>query len=272
VRRLLAGIIATVAVAGFGLAAATVEADHEYTRWPSRDGAPPVVTVIPWNIDNPALLGAVEEATRVWNDTGVVRLYIEPARTFDPAVVWSSEDCPQSPPANTVYLCDYPITAGGLTETVTSLYQGQWFIATNRLWVHDAAATGILHIALHELGHALGLNHTTDPGSIMSGFDPAKLCPNAHDLSHLQPQADGISVAPGSGPAYVPSAEAVYLTGALASGLDADTIDVRIVGSDVNTTELDHLVAKAESLIGRKIRYTLAKVHEEPRTPNLRLL
>ena len=66
--------------------------------------------------------------------------------------------------------------------------------------------------------------------------------------------------------------EAVYLTGALASGLDADTIDVRIVGSDVNTTELDRLVAKAETLIGRKIRYTLATVHEEPRTPNLRLL
>ena len=66
--------------------------------------------------------------------------------------------------------------------------------------------------------------------------------------------------------------EAVYLTGALASGLDADTIDVRIIGSDVNTTELDRLVAKAETLIGRKIRYTLATVHEEPRTPNLRLL
>jgi hypothetical protein len=66
--------------------------------------------------------------------------------------------------------------------------------------------------------------------------------------------------------------EAVYLTGALASGLDADTIDVRIVGPDVNTAELDRLVAKAESLIGRQIRYTLATVDEEPPNPNLRLL
>jgi len=51
--------------------------------------------------------------------------------------------------------------------------------------------------------------------------------------------------------------EAVYLTGALASGLDTDTLDVHIVGTKVNTAELDRLVAKAEDLIGRTIRYVI---------------
>lgn len=68
--------------------------------------------------------------------------------------------------------------------------------------------------------------------------------------------------------------EAVYLTGALASGLDTDILDVRIIGSDVNTTELDRLVAKAEDLIGRKIRYVLQEpdAADAVPTPSLRLL
>jgi hypothetical protein len=68
--------------------------------------------------------------------------------------------------------------------------------------------------------------------------------------------------------------EAVYLTGALASGLDTDILDVRIIGSDVNITELDRLVAKAEDLIGRKIRYVLQEpdAADAVPTPSLRLL
>ena len=68
--------------------------------------------------------------------------------------------------------------------------------------------------------------------------------------------------------------EAVYLTGALASGLDTDILDVRIIGSDVNTTELDRLVAKAEDLIGRKIRYVLQEpdAADAVPSPSLRLL
>jgi hypothetical protein len=66
----------------------------------------------------------------------------------------------------------------------------------------------------------------------------------------------------------------VYLTGALASGLDTDILDVRIIGSDVNTTELDRLVAKAEDLIGRKIRYVLQEpdAADAVPSPSLRLL
>lgn len=68
--------------------------------------------------------------------------------------------------------------------------------------------------------------------------------------------------------------EAVYLTGALASGLDTDILDVRIIGSDVNITELDRLVAKAEDLIGRKIRYVLQEpdAADAVPSPSLRLL
>lgn len=68
--------------------------------------------------------------------------------------------------------------------------------------------------------------------------------------------------------------DAVYLVGALAAGLDSDTVDVLIVAHDVDTNALDSLVAKAETLIGRTIRCTV----QEPgagnavSTPNLRLI
>jgi hypothetical protein len=68
--------------------------------------------------------------------------------------------------------------------------------------------------------------------------------------------------------------EAVYLTGALASGLDTGILDLRIIGSEVNTAELDRLVAKAEKLISRKIRYVLFESNTDDMVPKpcLRIL
>ena len=48
--------------------------------------------------------------------------------------------------------------------------------------------------------------------------------------------------------------EAVYLTGDLASGLDANVVDVTLIGRDIDNSYLARLVQKAEELIGRKIR------------------
>ncbi|WP_409029148.1 ArsR family transcriptional regulator [Gracilimonas sediminicola] len=47
---------------------------------------------------------------------------------------------------------------------------------------------------------------------------------------------------------------AVYLTGDLARGLDSSIVDVTIIGKNIDSTYLTQLVAKAEDLIGRKIR------------------
>ncbi|MCP9292299.1 hypothetical protein [Gracilimonas sediminicola] len=47
---------------------------------------------------------------------------------------------------------------------------------------------------------------------------------------------------------------AVYLTGDLARGLDTSIVDVTIIGKNIDSTYLTKLVAKAEDLIGRKIR------------------
>jgi hypothetical protein len=66
----------------------------------------------------------------------------------------------------------------------------------------------------------------------------------------------------------------VHLVGSLAAGLDADTIEVLILASDVNRAELDRLTAKAETLIGRKIACTVREPGDadEVPVPSLRLL
>lgn len=48
--------------------------------------------------------------------------------------------------------------------------------------------------------------------------------------------------------------EAVYLTGDLARGIDANVIDVTLIGEGIDNSYLAKLVEKAEKLIGRKIR------------------
>ena len=48
--------------------------------------------------------------------------------------------------------------------------------------------------------------------------------------------------------------EAVYLTGALARGLDTNVVDVTLVGTDIDNSYLAKLVQKTEELVGRKIR------------------
>jgi len=49
--------------------------------------------------------------------------------------------------------------------------------------------------------------------------------------------------------------EEAYVTGSFARGVDSDTMELALVGKDVNTEYIGKLVKKAEKLIGRKIMY-----------------
>jgi hypothetical protein len=49
--------------------------------------------------------------------------------------------------------------------------------------------------------------------------------------------------------------DSAYITGSFATGVDAEVIDLVLVGREFNTPYLDQLVAKAEKIISRKIMY-----------------
>lgn len=51
--------------------------------------------------------------------------------------------------------------------------------------------------------------------------------------------------------------EEVYLTGDFASGKESMVIEMLIIGEDMNTTYLDELIAKSQSLIRQTIQYTI---------------
>ncbi len=63
--------------------------------------------------------------------------------------------------------------------------------------------------------------------------------------------------------------DAVYITGDLARGIDAQIVDIAIIGNSIDVRFLAKLVQKAEQRIGRRIRYLVFKeksefVSEEP--------
>ena len=49
--------------------------------------------------------------------------------------------------------------------------------------------------------------------------------------------------------------EAAYITGNFAKGIDADVIELALVGEELDTDYIDKLILKAENLIGRSIIY-----------------
>ncbi len=54
---------------------------------------------------------------------------------------------------------------------------------------------------------------------------------------------------------HIGDLEKAYLTGKFASGIDSDTIELVLVGKDLDSTYIDTLTCKAEKLINRKIIY-----------------
>lgn len=51
--------------------------------------------------------------------------------------------------------------------------------------------------------------------------------------------------------------ESAYLTGEFAAGHDSDTIELALVGSNIDRQYIDNLISKAEKMIDRKIVYMI---------------
>lgn len=58
--------------------------------------------------------------------------------------------------------------------------------------------------------------------------------------------------------------EEAYITGDFAVGSNGKTIDILLIGTDINKDYLHRLIDKAENLIKRKIRYLLLTPGEAP--------
>jgi hypothetical protein len=58
--------------------------------------------------------------------------------------------------------------------------------------------------------------------------------------------------------------EHAYITGDFAIGKDGKTIDILLIGSDMNKDFLHKLIDKTEKLISRKIRYLILSAAEAP--------
>ena len=57
--------------------------------------------------------------------------------------------------------------------------------------------------------------------------------------------------------------EKVYLEGDLAKGIDSDIIDILLIGEGIDRTYLSQLIAKAEKIINKHIRYRILNQEEE---------
>jgi hypothetical protein len=58
------------------------------------------------------------------------------------------------------------------------------------------------------------------------------------------------------------SLKEVYLTGSFAHGTDSPSIDVLLVGNNIDTNYLDILISKAKPLIKKEINYKLIDLHQ----------
>lgn len=136
--------------------------DSTLTRWPDRTELPLAVWIQPrsdvpnWSA---SLVAAVADAFAVWEDTGIpVRfLFVDDALAADISVRWIDR-------------FDEPISG----TTAWSRNDGWWITdARVTLAVHQRHgpaldAEAVRALALHEIGHVLGLDHASDSTYIMS--------------------------------------------------------------------------------------------------------
>lgn len=138
-----------------------LERDSAIVRWP--DGQPPLtVWIQPWShvADfNPAFVDSVQAAFRIWDQVGtsVHFVFVRDSADAQVHVHWIDH-------------FDQPIS--GRTKWARD---DSWAITEANIVLavhHNAGATldedSMKALALHEIGHVMGLDHTTDDMSIMA--------------------------------------------------------------------------------------------------------
>ncbi len=106
------------------------------------------------------------------------------------------------------------------------------------------------------------LNRFIDAGLLTSEYKGKKRFYKANpkhplyeDLKQIVRKTVGIDQIVERITSQVGDLEAAYITGSFATGVDSDTIELALVGKDLDKRYIDKLVAKAEKLIERKIMY-----------------
>jgi DNA-binding transcriptional ArsR family regulator len=108
----------------------------------------------------------------------------------------------------------------------------------------------------------LELNKFTEAGLLTSEFKGKKRFYKANpkhplydDLKRIVRKTVGIDQIIERVTSKLGNLEAAYITGSLASGVDSDTVELALVGTNLDKNYIDNLVDKAENLIERKIMY-----------------
>jgi DNA-binding transcriptional ArsR family regulator len=106
------------------------------------------------------------------------------------------------------------------------------------------------------------LNRLTKAGLLKSGFEGKRKIyqanpdhPLYNDITHLVHTTVGIDHLAERVVGKIGSLEEAYVTGSFASGVDSDTIELVLMGSELDTGYIDRLIKVAEMIICRKIMY-----------------
>ena len=108
----------------------------------------------------------------------------------------------------------------------------------------------------------LELNRLMEAGLLTSEYKGKKrfyranpLHPLYGDLKNIVRKTVGIDHIIERVTSQVGDLEAAYITGSFAEGVDSGTVELALIGHNLDTPYIDNLVMKAENLIGRKIMY-----------------
>ena len=106
------------------------------------------------------------------------------------------------------------------------------------------------------------LNHLVDAGLLKSEFVKNKKIfqantghPLYNEINSIIRKTVGIDKIVDRITSQIGDLESAYITGDFAKGRDSQIIDLVLVGQNLDTAYISNLVAKAQELISRKIRY-----------------